>query len=117
MPPLLDSALDHASRLTLLLIGLLLVVAGLLQADAQGVALVALGICAVALAAVLPRLERVRFFGPYGFDARMRVVAAPREDRCGGFLAPDAKVAPAPAGQPSTRTEVAPVRRPELGQR
>ena len=80
--PRLISLVDQASRLILLFWGAVLVVAGVAQADASGLAFVTLGVYVLTLAAVLPRLERVRLFGPYGLDARMGVLDPGREGAC-----------------------------------
>jgi hypothetical protein len=65
----LDFILDQASRLALLVLGVILTVAGLGESGPKTVLLGSLGIAAIALSATLPRLTRFRLFGASGFEA------------------------------------------------
>lgn len=67
-----DRKLECAARLSLLVLGILLVVVGLVRADIGGLALIAFGLSALALSALLPRIQSLKLFGPHGLEARLR---------------------------------------------
>jgi hypothetical protein len=68
----LDLGVEQVARMALLVLGSVLAVAGLTRHDLRGLAVVALGIATITLAAILPRIERIRLFGKHGLDARLR---------------------------------------------
>src|SRR3954470_15703109 len=77
-------SIDGVARATLLAFGVVLVMAGLDRAGIEGLGMMTLGVAATTLAAVLPRLRRVKLFGRYGLDARLfSSGAAPEERRTG----------------------------------
>lgn len=66
--------IEHFARVALLVLGGVLAVGGLKRGDLGGMAVIALGIATITLAAILPRIERIRLFGKHGLDARLRRV-------------------------------------------
>jgi hypothetical protein len=54
------SEVESVARFVLLVLGGVLVVTGLKRSDLSG------------MAAILPRIERIRLFGKHGLDARLR---------------------------------------------
>jgi len=68
----IDSDVEQVARVALLVLGGVLAVVGLVRPGWEGLATSASGIATIALAAMLPRVERIRLFGKHGLDARLR---------------------------------------------
>lgn len=63
--------LEPAARLSLLVLGITLVVVGVVRGSIGGLAMIALGLSALFLSAVLPRVQNLRLFGHHGLEARL----------------------------------------------
>jgi hypothetical protein len=72
--------LEWVARCALLCVGLALVPAGIVSTDIAGDGVSMLGVIAIALAGMLPRLESLVLFGKHGLGARLSPSPTPSEE-------------------------------------